>query len=64
MALFAGRLCTGRDFFSSLQAAESDVQFRLYMDVLTVIKGCDVSFGFGIWKGTEVLTELMALSDS
>lgn len=34
------------------------------MDVLTVIKGCDVSFGFGIWKGTEVLTELMELSDS
>lgn len=34
------------------------------MDVLTVIKGCDLSFGFGIWKAMEVVTEMMVLSDS
>lgn len=34
------------------------------MDVLTVIKGCDPSFGFGIWKETEVVTEIMVLLDS
>lgn len=34
------------------------------MDVLTVIKGCDLSFGFGIWKATEVVTEMMVLLDS
>lgn len=29
-----------------------------------MIKGCDLSFGFGIWKETEVVTEMMVLLDS
>lgn len=34
------------------------------MDAPAVVKDCDLSFGFGIWKETKVVTEMTVLFDS
>lgn len=64
VSLYAGRPCTGRGFFLLCKLKNLTCNLGCNMDVLTVLNGCDLSFGFGIWKQTEVVTEMMVLLDS